>query len=73
MAKSIIDEIGRERCYSLMEDAMVKAAAETKKLGLPEPVKIDGVWYKKFPDGHKELIKMRSTKEPKKMTGLRIG
>ncbi|MCC7005042.1 MAG: hypothetical protein IT497_00180 [Ottowia sp.] len=73
MAKSIIDAIGRERAYKLMDDAMGKAAADTKKLGLPEPVKIDGIWYREFPDGHKEPIKIGSATEPKKMLNFGIG
>lgn len=57
MAKSIIDAIGRERAYQLMGDAVAKAAADNQAQGLPEPIKINGIWYRQFPDGHTEPIK----------------
>ncbi|WP_227731164.1 hypothetical protein [Yersinia proxima] len=48
MAKSIIDLIGREEANRLMAAAVAKAAQENRDLGLPEPVKVNGVWVKSF-------------------------
>ncbi|AVX40740.1 hypothetical protein [Yersinia massiliensis] len=58
MKKSIIELIGREHANTLMAGAVVKAAAENQERGLPEPVKVDGVWYRKFPNGKLEKIVM---------------
>ncbi|HDL7479523.1 TPA: hypothetical protein PXN76_004275 [Yersinia enterocolitica] len=56
MAKSIIDLIGREEASRLMAAAVAKAAQENRDLGLPEPVKVNGVWVKKYPDGSTRKI-----------------
>ncbi|WP_186370147.1 hypothetical protein [Yersinia bercovieri] len=56
MAKSIIDLIGREEANRLMAAAVAKAAQENRDLGLPEPMKVDGVWVKKFPDESTQKI-----------------
>ncbi|CNG95048.1 Uncharacterised protein [Yersinia enterocolitica] len=56
MAKSIIDLIGKEEANRLMASAVAKAAQANRDLGLPEPVKVNGVWFKKFPDGSIQKI-----------------
>ncbi|CQH47723.1 hypothetical protein [Yersinia frederiksenii] len=56
MAKSIIDLIGREEANRLMTGAVAKAAQENRDLGLPEPVKVNGGWVKKYPSGRIEKI-----------------
>lgn len=56
MAKSIIDLIGREEANRLMTAAVTKAAQENRDHGLPEPVKVNGVWVKKHPDGSIQKI-----------------
>ncbi|EKN3528310.1 hypothetical protein WFO61_08245 [Yersinia enterocolitica] len=56
MAKSIIDLIGREEADRLMAVAVSKAAQENRDLGLPESVKVNGVWVKKYPDGSIQKI-----------------
>ncbi|HHL2500770.1 hypothetical protein [Yersinia enterocolitica] len=56
MAKSIIDLIGREETNKLMAIAVAKAAQENRDLGLPEPVKVNGIWVKKYPDGSTQKI-----------------
>ncbi|HHH0339052.1 TPA: hypothetical protein ACPZAA_002286 [Yersinia enterocolitica] len=58
MAKSIIDLIGREEANRLMAAAVAKAAQENRDLGLPEPVKVNGVWVKKYPDGSFILLSL---------------
>ncbi|EQA7421378.1 TPA: hypothetical protein PXR14_001437 [Yersinia enterocolitica] len=54
MAKSFIDLIGRKEANKLMAAAVAKAAQENRDLGLPEPVKVNGVWVKKYPNGRIE-------------------
>ncbi|CNH02942.1 hypothetical protein [Yersinia enterocolitica] len=56
MAKSIIDLIGREEANRLMAVAVAKAAQENRDLGLPESVKVNGVWVKKYPNGRIEKV-----------------
>lgn len=56
MSKSFIDEIGRERAEQLMADAVREAAEKANGLGLPQVVKIKGVWCKRYPDGRIEPI-----------------
>lgn len=56
MAKSLIEEIGRERAETLMGDAIAEAAAEADALGLPQIVNVDGTWCRKYPDGRIEPI-----------------
>lgn len=56
MAKSLIEEIGRERAEKLMGDAVADAIAEADALGLPQVVNVDGVWCRKYPDGRVEPI-----------------
>lgn len=58
MAKSIIDLIGREEADRLMAVAVSKAAQENRDLGLPEPVKVNGVWVKQYPDGSFILLSL---------------
>lgn len=57
MAKSLFDEIGKERVDELMGEAVAKAAAESAALGLPKVVNVDGVWCRQYPDGRIEPIK----------------
>ncbi|ENA1775982.1 hypothetical protein LGL88_04685 [Yersinia ruckeri] len=54
MEKSIIDLIGREEANRLMAAAVAKAAQENRDHGLPEPVKVNGVWVKKYSNGRIE-------------------
>lgn len=54
MSKSIIEAIGRERALKLMSNATSKAAIESADAGLPEAVKVKGVWCRKFADGRVE-------------------
>jgi hypothetical protein len=54
MSKSIIDEIGRETAYKLMEDAVIRADDRRIRLGLPKPVLVKGVVYLEYPDGRVE-------------------
>lgn len=56
MTKSLIDRIGRERADQLIQEAVTNAVAEAQAHGLPEAVKIDGVWRKRYPDGRIEPI-----------------
>ena len=56
MTKSLIDKIGRERADQMIEKAVTDAVAEAQANGLPEAVKIDGVWVKRYPDGRIEPI-----------------
>jgi len=52
--KSIIDVIGRGEASRLMGEATAAAAEENRCLGLPEAVKIDGIWSRRYPDGRIE-------------------
>lgn len=56
MSKSLIDEIGRERAETLMADAVGEAVAKANAMGLPQVVRIDGAWCKRYPDGRIEAI-----------------
>lgn len=56
MTKSLIDQIGPERADQLIEKAVTDAVAEAAAHGLPQAVKIDGVWCKRYPDGRIEPI-----------------
>ncbi|KRD74495.1 hypothetical protein [Lysobacter sp. Root983] len=56
MTKSLIDQIGRERADQMIEKAVTDAVDEAQARGLPEAVKIDGVWVKRYPDGRIEPI-----------------
>ncbi len=56
MSKSLIDEIGRERAEALMSDAVGEAIANANAMGLPQVVKIDGAWCRRYPDGRIEAI-----------------
>lgn len=56
MSKSLIDEIGRERAEQLMADAVKEAADKADALGLPQVVKVNGAWVKRYPDGRIEAI-----------------
>lgn len=54
MSKFIIDQIGREKAYKLMEDAVKRATQRRVSLGLPKPAKVNGVWCLEYPDGRIE-------------------
>jgi hypothetical protein len=54
MSKSIIDQIGRETAYKLMEDAVIRADNRRISLGLPKPVLVNGVTFLEYPDGRVE-------------------
>lgn len=54
MSKSIIDQIGREKAYKLMEDAVIRADDRRIRLGLPKPVLLNGVVYLEYLDGRIE-------------------
>jgi hypothetical protein len=56
MANKIPEWLGGEEAQRLMREAVERAAAENRRLGLPEAVKVRGVWLAKFPDGHLETI-----------------
>ena len=60
MSKSLIDEIGRERAEQLMAGAVREAADTADALGLPQVVKVDGAWVKRYPDGRIEPIAKES-------------
>ncbi|ALN64535.1 hypothetical protein GLA29479_3684 [Lysobacter antibioticus] len=56
MTKSFIDEIGAERAQALVKEKVAEAIAEADALGLPQVVKIDGVWCRQYPDGRVEPV-----------------
>lgn len=56
MAKSLIDNIGPERAEQLIGDAIAEQVRKANALGLPQAVKIDGVWCRQYPDGRIEAI-----------------
>lgn len=60
MSKSLIDEIGRERAEALMSDAVQEAVQKANQLGLPQVVRVDGVWVRRYPDGRIESIEQES-------------
>jgi hypothetical protein len=51
MVQSIFDDIGFETANDLMGKAIADVARETARLGLPEAVKVNGVWVAQYPDG----------------------
>ncbi len=55
-SRSIIDEIGRERAEALMAAEVQKAVARADALGLPQVVRINGAWCRRYPDGRVEAI-----------------
>lgn len=55
-SRSIIDEIGRERAEALMAEEVRKAAARADAMGLPQVVRINGAWCRRYPDGRVEAI-----------------
>lgn len=63
MTLSIVEEIGYERVSKLMGEAIANAARETAALGLPDAVKIDGVWLAKYPDGRLSLLRDAPAKD----------
>ncbi len=65
MTKSIIDIIGREEAFKLMEKAVLKVADENARLGLPKAVKIDGVVHRQHADGTLERVSNKAA-EPAK-------
>lgn len=56
MSKSLIDSIGRPRAEALMADAVSEATARADAQGLPQVVKIGGVWCRRYPDGRTEAL-----------------
>jgi len=56
MSKSLIDSIGRPRAEALMAGAVSDAAASADAQGLPQVVKIAGVWCRRYPDGRTEAL-----------------
>lgn len=56
MSKSLIDSIGRPRAEALMAEAAGEAAESADALGLPQVVKIGGVWCRRYPDGRTEAL-----------------
>lgn len=56
MTKSIIDVIGRSEAFKLMEDAVVKAANDNERLGLPKAVKVNGAVHRQHADGTLEQV-----------------
>ncbi len=56
MSKSLIDSIGRQRAEALMAGAVSDAAESADAQGLPQVVKIDGVWCRRYPDGRTESL-----------------
>lgn len=56
MTKSLIDEIGTDRAQALIKETVAEAIAEADALGLPQVVKIDGVWCRQYPDGRVEPV-----------------
>jgi len=56
MAESIIDVIGRSKAFSLMEEAVLKAANDNERLGLPKAVMVDGIVHRKHADGSLERV-----------------
>ncbi|SDY78188.1 hypothetical protein SAMN04487939_10654 [Lysobacter sp. yr284] len=56
MTKSFVDEIGAERAQALASKAVAEAIAEADARGLPQVVKIDGVWCRRYPDGRVEPV-----------------
>ncbi len=56
MSKSLIDEIGRERAEGLMADAVQDAVEKAAALGLPQVVRVNGAWCRRYPDGRIEPI-----------------
>ena len=56
MTQSIIDIIGREEVFKVMEKSVLKVAEENAQLGFAKAVKIDGVVRKVYPDGRVEPV-----------------
>lgn len=56
MSKSLIDSIGRPRAEALMANAVSDAVASADAQGLPQVVKIGGVWCRRYPDGRTEAL-----------------
>lgn len=54
MNKSLIDMIGRDKAFKMMEDAVRRATERRVRLGLPKPVLLKGVAYLEYPDGRVE-------------------
>ncbi|MEO9227810.1 MAG: hypothetical protein ABI216_02500 [Devosia sp.] len=65
MTKSIIDIIGQGEATKLMRGAVLKAVAESERLGLPKAVTVDGVVYREFPDGTREQVIVSKTSTAK--------
>jgi hypothetical protein len=55
-SRSLIDEIGRERAEALMAGEVQKAVARADAMGLPQVVRINGAWCRRYPDGRVEAI-----------------
>lgn len=56
VSKSLIEQIGRERAEALMAGAVDDAVEKANALGLPQVVRIKGVWCRRYPDGRVEQI-----------------
>lgn len=61
MTKSIIDVIGRSEAFKLMEGAVLKAANDNERLGLPKVVKVNGIVHKQHADGSLEQVEEPKT------------
>ena len=51
MNQSLIDLIGRDKAFKMMEDAVRRATERRVCLGLPKPVLVNGVTFLEYPDG----------------------
>jgi len=66
MTTDVFELFGSAEATRLMTAAVERAAAENRRLGLPEAVLVNGEWLAKYPDGRLEtIVAPGTTPEPR--------
>jgi hypothetical protein len=66
MTTDVFDLLGTPEATRLMSAAIERAAADSRALGLPKPVQLNGEWLAQYPDGRLEsIVRPGTTPEPR--------